>query len=373
MFVAFPLYVLHALLTGASLAIAYLLDIHLGFSFSAGLIDLILYGTAPAAKNIPLLVAMGVVFFVLYYSIFRFAIERWNMRTPGREPDAEFESEQAANLDDPAVRADSGGQATRGHRAEQLIAAFGGRSNLLDVDACITRLRIEVADTELVDQARLKALGAAGVIKVGSSMQAVFGTQADSLKSDINNVLAGTPAAPPASPSPTAVVPTATSPAPSTTAVMAPVVGRVVPLSDVPDATFAKGIVGPGLAIDPPREVVDALAPVSGKVLKLWPHAYVIMTPAKVGVLVHLGIDTVQLHGEGFTVLVEEGSDVEVGQPMVTYDVPAVVAAGRDPIIPVVIMDKSVSLGELAESGADLSGLEALFTVTTRAATSVKK
>ena len=94
MFVAFPLYVIHAVLTGLSLAIAYLLDIHLGFSFSAGLIDLLLYGTAPAAKNIPLLIGMGVVFFVVYYLLFRFAITKWNMRTPGREPEGEFEAEE---------------------------------------------------------------------------------------------------------------------------------------------------------------------------------------------------------------------------------------------------------------------------------------
>ena len=87
MFVAFPLYLIHAVLTGLSLAIAYLLDIHLGFSFSAGLIDLLLYGTAPAAKNIPLLIVMGVVFFVVYYLLFRFAITKWNLRTPGREPE----------------------------------------------------------------------------------------------------------------------------------------------------------------------------------------------------------------------------------------------------------------------------------------------
>src|SRR6476646_2183536 len=98
MFVAFPLYLIHALLTGLSLAIAYLLDIHLGFSFSAGLIDLLLYGTAPAAKNIPLLIVMGVVFFAVYYLLFRFAITKWNMRTPGREPEDEFEAEQRANL-----------------------------------------------------------------------------------------------------------------------------------------------------------------------------------------------------------------------------------------------------------------------------------
>ena len=86
MFAAFPLFVIHAVLTGLSLAIAYTLDIHLGFSFSAGLIDLLLYGTAPAAKNIPLLVVMGLVFFVLYYVLFRFAIIRWNLLTPVATP-----------------------------------------------------------------------------------------------------------------------------------------------------------------------------------------------------------------------------------------------------------------------------------------------
>ena len=102
MFVAFPLYVIHAVLTGLSLAIAYLLDIHLGFSFSAGLADLLLYWTAPAAKNIPLLIGMGVVFFVVYYLLFRFAIKKWNLRTPGREPETEFEAEEEANLNEGA-------------------------------------------------------------------------------------------------------------------------------------------------------------------------------------------------------------------------------------------------------------------------------
>ncbi|MFZ0831621.1 MAG: PTS transporter subunit EIIC [Mycobacterium sp.] len=175
MFVAFPLYLIHAVLTGLSLAIAYLLDIHLGFSFSAGLIDLLLYGTAPAAKNIPLLIVMGVAFSVVYYVLFRFAITKWNLRTPGREPEAEFEAEEEANVTD--------------GRAEQIIAAFGGRENLVNVDACITRLRMEVVDTSKVDQARLRNLGAAGVVEVGNSVQAVFGTQAEALKNDIENTL----------------------------------------------------------------------------------------------------------------------------------------------------------------------------------------
>jgi PTS system N-acetylglucosamine-specific IIC component len=201
MFVAFPLYLIHAVLTGLSLAIAYLLDIHLGFSFSAGLIDLLLYSTAPAAKNIPLLIGMGVVFFVVYYLLFRFAITRWNLRTPGREPESEFDAEEQANLGegaDLATAVAAGGAAiatkaasaptTTDSKAEQVIAAFGGRENLVNVDACITRLRMEVADKSKVDQARLKSLGAAGVIEVGNSVQAVFGTDAEALKNDINDI-----------------------------------------------------------------------------------------------------------------------------------------------------------------------------------------
>jgi N-acetylglucosamine PTS system EIICBA or EIICB component len=207
MFVALPLYIIHAVLTGLALAIAYSLDIHLGFSFSAGLIDLLLYGTAPAARNIPLLLVMGVVFFVLYYFLFRFAITKWNMRTPGREDEAEFEAEQQANLTDDvgAAMLAAGGTGGAGmvmtapaltavaadSKAEQLIAAFGGRENLVNVDACITRLRMEVADKNKVDQPRLKALGAAGVIEVGNNVQAVFGTQAEALKNQINDAMAG--------------------------------------------------------------------------------------------------------------------------------------------------------------------------------------
>jgi N-acetylglucosamine PTS system EIICBA or EIICB component len=204
MFVAFPLYLIHALLTGLSLAIAYLLDIHLGFSFSAGLIDLLLYGTAPAAKNIPLLIVMGVVFFAVYYLMFRFAITRWNLRTPGREPEDEFEAEEEANLGEgagsaTAVTAAGSGAATAtatvstpvaaDSKAEQVIAAFGGRKNLVNVDACITRLRMEVVDKDKVDQAQLKSLGAAGVVEVGNSVQAVFGTQAEALKNEITDIL----------------------------------------------------------------------------------------------------------------------------------------------------------------------------------------
>ncbi|HZM67350.1 MAG TPA: glucose PTS transporter subunit IIA [Nakamurella sp.] len=389
MFVAFPLYVVHAVLTGLSLAIAYLLDIHLGFSFSAGLIDLLLYGTAPAAKNIPLLIIMGIAFFLVYYFLFRFVIKRWNMRTPGREPEDEFDAEQAANLTDGSgstgtsggvARTTGGGVALATRpladtKAEQLIAAFGGRENLVNVDACITRLRMEVADKGMVDKARLKALGAAGVIEVGNNVQAIFGTQAEALKSDINDALdrpAPVPAeAAPVAPEPAAPVPSApveVSRTGTTTTVLAPVRGRAVPLANVPDPTFAQGIVGYGAAIDPPREVVDAVAPIAGTVLQMLPHAYIIVSADNVGVLVHLGLDTVELKGEGFTAHVEKGDHVEAGQSVITYDVPAIVATGRNPIVPVVVMDKKpedITLDDMITAGGQLAAEHKLFTVNT--------
>ena len=303
MFVAFPLYVVHAVLTGLSLAIAYMLDIHLGFSFSAGLIDFLLYGTAPAANNVWMLLVMGVIFFAVYYVLFRLVIRWWNLRTPGREPEDEFEAEQAANNEDGPVAVAGGSVATAAAtKAEQLIAAFGGRENLVNVDACITRLRMEVADKDKVNKPRLKALGAAGVIEVGNNVQAIFGTQAELLKNDIKDAMAGpAPALVPVNepePEPVAAAPAAPAGTGSRTPILAPVPGRAVPLQQVPDPTFAQGIVGNGAAIDPPREIIDAVAPISGKVLQMLPHAYIIVSDDNVGVLVHLGLDTVQLKGE---------------------------------------------------------------------------
>ena len=377
MFVAFPLYVVHAVLTGLSLAIAYLLNIHLGFSFSAGLIDLLLYGTAPAAQNVPLLIVMGVIFFAVYYFLFRFAIKRWNMRTPGREPEAEFDAEEAANLTDGSTGTGSAGSAAADSTAERLIAAFGGRENLVNVDACITRLRMEVVDTTKVDRARLKALGAAGVIDIGSNVQAVFGTQAEALKNQIKDTLEAVPvllAVAAAGPAIAAAVPAPVvtrTEQPSvgvtgTTVIQAPVPGRAVALANVPDQIFAQGMVGYGVAIDPPQGIVDAVAPVRGFVHTLLPHAYVVMTDDGVGVLVHLGLDTVQLKGQGFAARVAKGDRVEAGQLVMTYDVPAVAATGRKTIVPVVVMEKKatdIDIASAVAAGGAVATGDSLFTV----------
>lgn len=152
----------------------------------------------------------------------------------------------------------------------------------------------------------------------------------------------------------------------SQTSVLAPVSGRAVSLSDVPDPVFSAGMVGYGAAVDPPRGVVDAVAPVSGKLLKLMPHAYVIMTAENVGILVHLGLDTVTLEGEGFTTHVSQGDEVTAGQVIITYDVPAIEAKGLNPIVPVVVMDErepgNVSPSEAVTIGGEISSGTILFT-----------
>lgn len=150
-----------------------------------------------------------------------------------------------------------------------------------------------------------------------------------------------------------------------TTQVFAPVGGRAVPLTEVPDPVFSAGMAGHGAAVDPPHEMIEAVAPVSGKLLKLMPHAYIVMTPANVGVLVHLGLDTVQLKGDGFTAHLSQGDSVTAGQVVITYDVASVVAKGLNPIVPVVVMDErepdNVVPAEAVLEGAQISSGTKLF------------
>ncbi len=147
-----------------------------------------------------------------------------------------------------------------------------------------------------------------------------------------------------------------------TVRVLAPVPGRALAMADVPDPVFSGAMVGPGTAIDPLRQPVEAVAPVSGTIVKLHPHAFVVTTADGAGVLVHLGIDTVQLKGEGFELLAAEGDTVEAGAPIVRWDPAAVEAGGRSPVSPVVALDASAdALSDLRNSG-DVQEGDPIFT-----------
>lgn len=139
--------------------------------------------------------------------------------------------------------------------------------------------------------------------------------------------------------------------------VLSPVPGQALPLAAVPDPVFAAALVGPGVAVDPERGPVDAVAPIGGRLVKLHPHAYVIANEDGAGVLVHLGIDTVQLEGEGFQLHVKEGDSVDAGQLVVSFDAGAIEAGGRSPICPVVALDAAAdALVDVRTAGAVTTG-----------------
>jgi glucose-specific phosphotransferase system IIA component len=147
------------------------------------------------------------------------------------------------------------------------------------------------------------------------------------------------------------------------TQVVSPVAGNVIGLADVPDPVFAQQIVGSGVAIDPERVAGTAVAPVAGRLLKLHPHAYVVLTTTGKGVLVHLGIDTVQLDGEGFELIASEGDELVVGDPVVRWDPAAVEAGGRSPIVPVVVMDTAADTVASPLVGTIVGAGDALFSL----------
>lgn len=149
-----------------------------------------------------------------------------------------------------------------------------------------------------------------------------------------------------------------------TLTVSAPLPGRLIAVEDVPDPVFSGKFVGPGVAVDPTRaEQVTAVAPISGKVAKVHPHAFVIVSDSAQGILVHLGLDTVQLGGEGFTVLVQEGAEVQVGDPVVTWSPAQVEQGGRSPIVPVIALEADEADLVLPHPGVEVAAGETVMTV----------
>lgn len=176
MFLAPVLYVIHAILSGLSGVIMSLLDVRLGFGFSAGLIDYIL--NWPLASKPIMLIPVGLAYFVLYYFLFRFTIVKFNLKTPGREDDDITEDGQDGS--------ETGGSSSLRDKAEKIVPMLGGKENIKSIDACITRLRLVLEDDKKVDEKGLKSLGAAGIMKLGGgSVQVVFGTQSELIKEEM--------------------------------------------------------------------------------------------------------------------------------------------------------------------------------------------
>ncbi|MBJ3814524.1 PTS N-acetyl glucosamine transporter subunit IIABC [Shimwellia pseudoproteus] len=339
MFVAPVLYFIHAVLTGISVYIAAAMQWISGFGFSAGLVDMALQSRNPLATHWWMLIPQGLVFFVIYYVVFRFAITKFNMMTPGRE--LAVSGSESDGQDQNVGGGAAGGEQDSAALAKQYIAAIGGSDNLTGIDACITRLRLTVKDSAMVNDALAKRLGASGVIRLNkTSVQIIVGFVAEKIANAMKTTghvdaapAAAAPAAPAAAAKPQAVP---VSGKPVIAALVAPVSGEVVDLETVPDEAFASKAVGDGVAIKPTDKTV--VSPAAGTIVKIFNtnHAFCLETEKGAEIVVHMGLDTVALDGKGFTRLVEEGAEVTAGQPVLEMDLDYLNANARSMISPVV-------------------------------------
>ncbi|UNK20209.1 glucose PTS transporter subunit IIA [Paenibacillus sp. N3/727] len=275
------LYVLHALMAGFAMVLTYTFDIHHGFSYSAGFIDFVI--NYHLSQNAWILIPIGIAYGLIYYFLFRWAIRRFGIPTPGREEGSALEG-WAGNIP---------------YQAPLILDALGGKDNIVQVESCMTRLRLTVYNDRQIDTNALKLLGSAGIIKLGGgNVQVVFGTYSELIREEINKLMQRD-------------LPRVLF--------SAPVQGRMLPIEEVPDDIFAAKLVGSGVAFIP--EKGELVSPVYGTVMHIYPtmHAIGISTPEGLEVLIHIGIDTSQLKGP-FTAVVSEGDAVEPGQLLVKFD-----------------------------------------------------
>lgn len=305
-FVAPLLYVVHVGLAFTSGFLTQAFDIHLGYTFSASLIDWVL-GSFNQKNSFYLWAVVGPVMAGLYFSIFYSLIGVFNFKTPGRE-DSETTTSLAPQRAPHAVD----------ELAEKILTALGGSANIRSLDACITRLRVTVMNPESIQNDQIRSLGAAGVFNDGrGNLQAVFGTRSELLKDRILTLMAKVPA--------------------STPRIASPAKGRIVPLEQVPDRTFADRILGEGLAIEPEEGLITS--PFDGTVTQIFKtgHAIGLNGPDGIELLIHVGIDTVKMGGQGFKALVKNGDHVRLGDPLIEFDLEMIRAKAPSVVTPIVI------------------------------------
>ena len=329
MFIATPLYLIYAFVQGAAFAMADLVHLRV---HSFGSIEFLT--RTPMAINAGLaldifnFVWVTVLFAFIMYFIANFMIKKFNYATPGRNGNYE------QNDDAPAGDGAAAGAATSSASSQviNIINLLGGRANIVDVDACMTRLRVTVKDAEKVGtEEQWKAEGAMGLVMKGQGVQAIYGPKADVLKSDIQDVLDSGEVIPESLPSQMTAVQKAEASFKGVTEEVHSVAdGQVINIEDVKDPVFSQKMMGDGFAVEPDNGRI--VSPVAGKVTSVFPtkHALGLVTDNGLEVLVHIGLDTVSLEGKPFEVKVSEGQTVAAGDLLVEADLDAIRAAGRE-------------------------------------------
>ena len=325
MFVATPMYLVYSLVQGAAFAMADVVNLRM---HSFGSIEFLtrtpIAISAGIGMDIVNFIWVTVLFAVIMYFIANFMIQKFNYATPGRN--GNYETAEGSEEASSEVKVAAGSQAVN------IINLLGGRANIVDVDACMTRLRVTVKDADKVgDAEQWKAEGAMGLVMKGQGVQAIYGPKADVLKSDIQDILDSGEVIPETLPTQmTEAQQNAVQYKGLTEEVYSVADGEVIALEQVKDPVFSQKMMGDGFAVEP--ENGNIVSPVSGTVSSVFPtkHALGLVTEAGLEVLVHIGLDTVSLEGKPFTVHVAEGQKVAAGDLLVTADLDAIRAAGRE-------------------------------------------
>ena len=351
MFVATPMYLVYSLVQGAAFAMADVVNLRM---HSFGSIEFLtrtpIAISAGIGMDIVNFVWVTVLFAVIMYFIANFMIQKFNYATPGRN--GNYETAEGSEEASSEVKVAAGSQAVN------IINLLGGRANIVDVDACMTRLRVTVKDADKVgDAEQWKAEGAMGLVMKGQGVQAIYGPKADVLKSDIQDILDSGEIIPETLPSQMTEAQQNTVQFKGLTEEVYSVAdGQVIALEQVKDPVFAQKMMGDGFAVEPANG--NIVSPVSGTVSSIFPtkHALGLVTEAGLEVLVHIGLDTVSLEGKPFTVHVAEGQKVAAGDLLVTADLDAIRAAGRETSTVVVFTNgdaiKSVKLEQTGSLAA---------------------
>lgn len=359
LFVAPVLFGIHTIFAGLSFLTMHLLNVKVGMTFSGGLIDYVLFGLLNPQTNAWIIIPVGLVFALIYYFGFRFAIRKFNLMTPGREEVTDEDDAPAGTAEELPFN---------------ILEAMGGQENISHLDACITRLRVQVNDVKQVDKNRLKKLGASGVLEVGNNIQAIYGPKSDGIKSQMQDIISGkTPRKVKIDTDKEVeqqveeVNPEAlrTSDEERAERFVAPITGELKDITEVPDQVFSGKMMGDGFAILPEEGMI--VSPVDGKIVNVFPTKHALGIESKGGreILIHVGIDTVKLQGEGFESLVKEGDQVEAGQPLLKVDLDFIKANAPSIITPIVFTNlkegQQVTLkspGKVNRNDEDIIGID---------------
>ena len=330
LFVAPALFVVQVVLAGSAYMIAHMLNIAVGLTFSGGFLDFFLFGILQGNEKTSWMrvIPVGIIYFFLYYFIFKFMIKKFNFKTPGREDD-DTETKLYTKDDVNARKEAQKGENTEAGAdpvSEAITRGLGGKKNISDVDCCATRLRCTVKDAALVNDGVLKATGASGVVHKGQGVQVIYGPNVTVIKSNLEDYLETapdtleTPAAEPQVQETETPKEEAGQKVVDRIVISSPISGTAADLVTAPDEAFAQKMMGDGAVVTPEDPYV--YAPEDGEVAFVFDtkHAIGFITESGISLLIHVGIDTVKLNGKGFEALVESGQEVKKGDPMLKLD-----------------------------------------------------